>query len=74
MPLRPMLNKVGLAWRTGLGTLRLTAADLGRRHQSEAVMDARQAELSAREFQYPITLQRHRFMVAVSRVAVNHDG
>ena len=51
-----------------------TAADLGRRHQSERVMDARRALLNAREFGYPTMLQLHRFMVAVSRVSVNHDG
>ena len=51
-----------------------TAADLSRRDQSEAVMDAGQTLLNAREFWYPIMLQLQRFMVAVSRVAVNHDG
>ena len=34
-----------------------TAADLGRRHQSEAVMDVRRALLNAREFWYPNMLQ-----------------
>ena len=29
-----------------------TAADLGRRHQSEAVVDARRALINAREFWY----------------------
>ena len=51
-----------------------TAADLGRRHQSESVMDARQALLNAREFWYSTVLQLHRFMVAIARVSVNHDG
>ena len=41
--------------------------DLGRRHQSEAVMDARRAQLPAGDHWYPIMLQLHRFMVAVSR-------
>ena len=50
------------------------AADLGGRHQSELVMDARRVLLSARNHWYPIVLQLHRFMVAVSRVAVNHYG
>ena len=45
-----------------------TAADLGRRHQSEAVMHARRALLQARDHWYPIMLQLHRFMVAVSWV------
>ena len=50
------------------------AADLGRRHQEEEKMDARRALLNARDFWYPIVCQLHRFMVAVSRVTVNHDG
>ena len=62
--------------RTGWGTRRLidTAADLGRSHQSELVMDVRRALLNALDQWYPIVQQFHRFMVAVSRVAVNHDG
>ena len=39
------------------------AADLGRRHQSEVLNDARR-----------IMLDLHRFMIAVARVTVNHDG
>ena len=50
-----------------------TAADLGRRHQSEAVMNTRRALLQARTHWYPIMLQLHRFMIAVSRVSVNYD-
>ena len=50
-----------------------TAADLGGWHQSEAVWDAKRALLNARERWFPIMLQLHRFMVAVSRVSVNHD-
>ena len=50
------------------------AADLGRRHQSKAVMDVRRALVNARDLWCPIMLQFHRFMVAVSRVSVNHDG
>ena len=50
------------------------AADLGRRHQSEEVMDVRRALLNAREFWYPILLQSQLFTIAVSRVAVHHDG
>ena len=42
-----------------------------RRHQSESVMDPGRALLN---HWYPIILQLHRFMVAVSGVAVNHDG
>ena len=37
-----------------------TAADLGRRHQPEAVMDARRALLNAREVWYPVIPQKHR--------------
>ena len=44
------------------------------RHQSELVMNVRLPLLNARDHWYPIILQLHRFMVSVSRVAVNHDG
>ena len=47
-----------------------TAADLGRRHQSELVMNVGRALHNARDHWYPFILQLHRFMVAVSRVAV----
>ena len=50
------------------------AADLGRRHQSELLMDARHILLKVRNHWHPIMLQLHRFMVAVARVTVNHDG
>ena len=51
-----------------------TAADLGRRHQSEVLIDARRRLLKVRSHWYPIMLQLHRFMIAVARVTVNHDG
>ena len=51
-----------------------TAADLGKRHQTEAVMDVRRALLRLGNSGIPIVLQLHRFMVAVYRVSVNHDG
>ena len=51
-----------------------TAADLGRRHQSEVLIDARRRLLQVRSHWYPIMLQLHRFKIAVARVAVNHDG
>ena len=51
-----------------------TAADLGRRHQSEMLIDARRRLLQARSHWYPIMLDLHRFMIAVARVSVNHDG
>ena len=50
-----------------------TAADLGRRHRSEMIMDARSCLLKVRTHWYPIMQQLHRFMIAISRVAVNHD-
>ena len=51
-----------------------TAADIGRRHQSEVPIDARRWLLTARSHWYPIMLDLHRFMIAVARVSVNHDG
>ena len=50
------------------------AADLGRRHQSEVLIDARRRLLKAHSLWYPIMLDQHRFMIAVARVSVNHDG
>ena len=50
-----------------------TAADLGRRHQSEMLIDARRWLLRARSHWCPILLDLHRFMIAVARVSVNHD-
>ena len=50
------------------------AADLGRRHESEVLIDARRRLLKARSLWYPIMLDLHRFMIAVAWVSVNHDG
>ena len=50
------------------------AADLGRRHQSEILIDTRRRLLQARSYWYPIMTDLHRFMIAVARVSVNHDG
>ena len=50
------------------------AADLGRRHQSEALIDARRRLLQARCHWYPIIADSHRFMIAIARVSGNHDG
>ena len=50
------------------------AADLGRRHQSEVLIDARRRLLGARSLLYPIMTDLHRFMNAIARVSVNHDG
>ena len=44
-----------------------TAADLGRRHQPELLIDARRKLLQVRSYWYPI-------MIAIARVSVNHDG
>ena len=49
------------------------AANLGRRLQSEVVMDAGRSLLNAWEQWYPFILQLHRFTVAVSWVSVNHN-
>ena len=50
------------------------AADLGRRHQSEFLTDARRKLLKVRNHWYPILLQLQRFKIAVARVTVNHVG
>ena len=50
------------------------AADLGRRHQSEILIDTRRRLLKARSHWYPIMLDLRRFLIAVARVSVNHDG
>ena len=44
-----------------------TAADLGRRHQSEVIIDARLRLLKARSYWYLILLDLHRFMIAVAQ-------
>ena len=50
------------------------AADLGRRHQTEVLIDARRRLLGARSYWYPVITHLHRFMIAIARVSVNHDG
>ena len=50
------------------------AADLGRRHQLEVLIDARRRLLQARSYWYPVIADLHRFMIAIARVSVNHDG
>ena len=47
---------------------------MGRRHQSEVLITARRRLLKARSHWYPIMLDLHRFMFAIARVSVNHDG
>ena len=51
-----------------------TAADLGRRHQSEVLIDSRRKQLKVRSHWYPIMPDLHRFMIAVARMTVNHGG
>ena len=51
-----------------------TAADLGRLWQQNDVITARRDLLRARRYWYPILLDLHKFMVAISRIEVNHDG
>ena len=50
------------------------AADLGRRHQSEILINARRILLQPRSYWYPIMTDLHRFMIAIAGVSVNHDG
>ena len=50
------------------------AADLGRRHQSEVLIDARRRLLGACSHWFPIMSDLHRFMIAIARVSVDHDG
>ena len=63
----PLLDKQGNAEAD-------TAADSGRRHQSEVLIVARTRLLGARSHWYPIMTDLHRFMIAIARVSVNHDG
>ena len=51
-----------------------TAADLGRRHQAEVLIDARRRLLQTRGYWYPVIADLHRYMIAVARVSVNHNG
>ena len=51
-----------------------TAADLGRLRQHDDVITARRDLLRVRRLWYPIMLDLHRFMVAISRIEANHDG
>ena len=61
-----MWSRVGSVWRTAWATFEAdAAADLGRLHQSEALMDAQRVLLNARETT-GLWLR--------SMVSVNHDG
>ena len=50
------------------------AADLGRRHQCEVLIDAGRRLLKTRSYWYRVVLDLHRFLIAVAGVIVNHDG
>ena len=43
------------------------AADFGRRHQSEVLIEAWRSLLKARGYWYPMTPDLHRFMIAVAQ-------
>ena len=70
-----MFSKVGFGLVDQQGNAEADiAADLGRRHQSEVLIVTGRRLLTARSHWYPIMLDLHRFMIAVARVSVNHDG
>ncbi len=50
------------------------AAALGRLRQQDEVITARRDLLRVRRYWYPIIFDLHKFMVAISRIEVNHDG
>ena len=50
------------------------AAHLGRLRQNDEIITARRNLLRVRRSWYPIMLDLHRFMVAISRIEVNYDG
>ena len=50
------------------------AADFGRLRQHDDVISARRDLLRVRRNWYPIIFDLHKFMVATSRIEVNHDG
>ena len=43
-------------------------------NQSEILINARRRLLQARSYWYHIMTNLHRFMIAIARVSVNHDG
>ena len=50
------------------------AADFGRRRVGHAVIDARRNLSGVCGHWYPVILDLHRFLIAISRAVVNHDG
>ena len=51
-----------------------TTADLGKLRQHDGFISARRAVFQARRHWYPIMVDLHKFMVAVSKIEVNYDG
>ena len=51
-----------------------TPGDLGRRHQREVVNGHQERPGLGEGAQYTIMQQLHRFMFAICRVSVDHDG
>ena len=50
------------------------AAEMGRLHLSEPAIDARRAFFGARRHRYSTMLDLQKYIVAISRNVVNHDG
>ena len=50
------------------------AANLGRMRHKDEVTTARRALIRVRSQWYPVMLDLHQFMVAISRIEVNDDG
>ena len=70
-----MFSRVGFGWLISKEMSEAdNAADLGRRHQSEILIDARRRLPGTRSHWYSIMTDLHRFMIAIARVSVNHDG
>ena len=75
MLLNLMLSRGGFGAEDRFGNNEAdAAADLGRRSQTERIIDARRALWCVRDIWFPIVRLLHRFMVAISWVSVNHDG
>ena len=45
-----------------------------RPHHHQILINARHILLQARSYWYPIMTDLHRFIIAIARVSVNHDG
>ena len=72
---RAMVNKGDVRFEDLVGdNCADAAADLGRLRKHDDVISARRDFLRVRRFWYPIIFDLHKFMVAISRIEVNHDG